>query len=78
MHTVPCIPNLVNSTDCNWGKEERILEVENFYIGGLYQHKKIRPNDVLVLDLGLHNDSPQVTNTRDTIKNLLRQEVGAV
>ena len=40
--------------------------------------KKVRPNDVLVLDLGLHNDSPQVTNTRDTIKNLLRQEVGAV
>ena len=36
------------------------------------------PNDVLVLDLGLHNDSPQVTNTRDTIKYLLRQEGSAV
>ena len=33
MHTVPCIPNLVNSTDCNWGKEERILGMEKFYIG---------------------------------------------
>ena len=33
---------------------------------------------MLVLDLWLHNDSPQVTNTRDTIKYLFRQEGSAV